>query len=140
MIGRILELRFLGHGLFDGHLQLIGNQLGHFIDLAKRDVESTAHITDNPSGLHRTVGDNLGHMIGAAIFLPNIINDFTTPFLTEIDIEVRHRFSFDIEKTLKDKAVRDGIDIGDEHAVGGKTSGTGPSAGADRNMPVFWPR
>ena len=108
LVGRFLQFRLFGHGLFDGHFELFGDQLGDLVHLAVGDIECPADIADDPAGLHRTVGDDLGDMFGAAVFLAHIFNDFAAPFLAEINIEVRHRFALDIEKTLKDQAVGDG--------------------------------
>ena len=55
----------------------------------------TPHITNNPTSGHGTKRHNLSDVI-ITVFLRNIINDFSTAFNAEIDIDIWHRYPFRI--------------------------------------------
>src|SRR5579872_5038909 len=48
-----------------------------------------------------------------AIFVAHIAHDLVAPFLAKVDIEVRHRNTFGIEKALEHQPEPDGIEICD---------------------------
>ena len=78
-------------------------------------------------------------MLTAAVFVTHVVKNFTSAFLAEIDIEVRHGFTFDIEKPLKNQAVGDWVDIGYGHRISGQASSSRSAPGPDWNIVVFGP-
>ena len=106
-----------GNCLFDRNIETVRDEFGNPVDLDIGHAEGPAYIADDSFCLHGAVGDYLRHMLGAAIFFLHIFDHLDAPFLTEINVKVRHALSFDIQEPLKDKSVRDRVDIRDPHAV-----------------------
>ena len=68
--------------------------------------------------LDGAVRDNLRDFVFAVLF-GDVANHFPAPTLVKVDIEVRLRLTFRIEEALKVQLMRDGIEIGDPHRIGG---------------------
>ena len=68
-------------------------------------------------------GRNLRHMV-RAVFLHNVINNTLSALHAEIYIEVRHRNSFGIEKTLKEQIIFQRIYTRYAYAISAKASCT----------------
>ncbi len=133
------EPGFLVDGFFKRDFQLVGNQLGYPVNRGQWYFQNPAHITQNSPRLHGTVGNYLGDVFGAAVTFANIFYYLVTSFLAEIDIKVGHGLTFNIEETLKYKAVGYRVNIGYEHAESSQTAGSGTASRSDRNFFFFCP-
>ena len=69
-------------------------------------------------------------MVGA-VFFNNIVYNFASAFITEINIEIGHTDALGIEESLEQQAVFHRIDAGYTDSIGGYTARSRTSAGAD---------
>src|ERR1700678_364119 len=65
------------------------------------------------------------------IFVLHVTDDLVAPLLAEIDVEIRHRNTFGIQKPLEQQPETDGIEIGDVQRPGDERCRAG-TAHADR--------
>ena len=108
------------------------HQFCQLVDLPIGHLQHPPDVAQHPACLQRTEGNDLSHLI-AAIALLHIADHLVAAVLAEVDIEVRHRHAFRIEKPLEQKAKPDRIEIGDRQRVGDERSRAGATARTDRN-------
>ena len=77
----------------NGHVQFHWNGFCHLVHLLIIHSQHPADITHTAAGCHRTKGNDLCYPL-LAIFADNIIDDFLTTFITEVNIKVRHADTF----------------------------------------------
>ena len=75
--------------LFQRHLQLHGDELGHAVHVLVGHAHHAAHIAHGGAGGHRTKGDDLGHMVAAILFV-DVVDDLLAALIAEVDVEVGH--------------------------------------------------
>ena len=75
--------------LFQRHLQLHGDELGHAVHVLVGHAHHAAHIAHGGAGGHRTERHDLGHMV-AAILLVDVVNDLLTALVAEVNVKVGH--------------------------------------------------
>ena len=115
------------------HAKIIRHCLCDGIHIIVWHIHDTPDITNDPLCLESPKGDDLGHTV-LAIFFNNIINDLTSAVEAEVDINIRHGYTFRVQKSLKQKIVTDRIDIGDTGRIGNQTSGCTASSRSYRDM------
>ena len=116
----------------------IRNQLGNRVDFSIGHAHATTDIADNCTGHHRTKSDNLRNFLITVLFA-DIIDDILATIDTEVDVDIRHRDTFRIQKALKKQIIRDRVDVGDLEGIGDQaTSGT-TTSGTYRDIVVFRP-
>ena len=93
------------------------HQLGDTVGLSIGNAQGTAHITDNRLGHHFSKSADLGNFV-ITVFFRNVLDDFPPALLAEIDIDIRHADAVGIQKTLKQQAVAQRVNIGDSNRVG----------------------
>ena len=69
----------------------------------------------------------------------DVVDDPIPAFHAEIDVEVRQRHPFGVEKAFEQQVVPERIEIGDPERVGDERSGAGAAARADRNVMLSRP-
>ncbi len=111
--------------------RIVGHQLADTVDLTIGHLQHAPDIAQNGAGLQFTKGDDLRHLVGT-IFLLNIGNDFVAAVLTEIDIEVRHRNTFGIQKPLEQQVIAQRVQICDGQRPGDDRPRPGPTARPNR--------
>ena len=118
-LGRLLEPRLVRDRLFqrDGMGRVLRHELGEPVDLAERHFEHAADVAQNASGEEGAEGDDLRDPIGA-VALAHIGDHLVAPILAEVDVEVRHRHAFGIEKPLEQQAEPDRVEVGDGERPG----------------------
>ena len=89
-------------GLLDrqGFHPLDRDQLRQAVALAIGHLHDPGDITHRHLRQKRTEGDNLRHPV-AAVLLLDVSNHFLSPVLTEIDVKIRHRYAFWVQKPLE---------------------------------------
>ena len=131
LVDRIfLRLGELGNHLdrlVEGHVQCWRHQLRQVIDLAQRDVECAANVTDDGSRLHGAEGDDLRHVV-LSILLADVVDDTVAIAIVEVDVDVRHRDAFAVEEALEDQPMLDRIERGDAQRVRDDAARGGPAA------------
>ena len=105
----------------DGSSLLRRNHFGNGIHKGIGQIHNTAHIPQHAPGCHGSKGDDLGHPI-LAVFPHHIVDNLLPAFKAKININIRHGYTLRIQKTLKEKLITHGIDIGNMHHVGYDTS------------------
>ena len=84
------EFGLLFHGLIQADIDGFGNQLGDGIHLRQGNIQGPAHIPDDGPGLHFSEGDDLGHIILAAVAVRYIMVDILPAVDAKIHINIRH--------------------------------------------------
>ena len=133
LVAKRLQLGFAGNRGCQRHRcgRILRHQLGQFVDLTIRHLEHTSYVAQHAPRLQRPEGNDLRDLI-AAVTLLDIVDDFAAAVLAEVDIEVRHRDTFGIEKALEQQAEPDRIEIGNRQRIGHQRSCTGAAARPDR--------
>ena len=90
--------------------------LGNPVHIIIRKIQCTPDIAYHPFCRHRTKGHDLHHLI-MPIFLTDVINDLLPALIAEININIGHGHTLGIQKTLKQQAVADRVNIRDMQAV-----------------------
>ena len=102
-----------------------------------RKIQHASDIADNHARCHRTKCNDLHHFF-FSIFFRYVINDFLPAFDAKVNIDIGHRDTLFIQKSLKDQIILDRIDnIRDLKCVRHDTSGCRTSPRANRNAVVF---
>ena len=67
----------------------IRDHLGNGIHFSQGNVKGPAHITDHRLGFQLTKGDDLGHIVAAAVLFDHIFKNILTAVDAEIDVDIR---------------------------------------------------
>ena len=112
--GDLLQTRLAFHRILQRNLLAgrIGDQLGDAVDQPQRHLQHAARIAYRRARLQRSQRDDLRHAI-CAVFVADIAHDFVASLLAEIDVEIRHRLTFGIQKTLEEQFKPQRVQIGD---------------------------
>ena len=134
------QLRFPGNRLGQGYRigWIIGNQAAKPVDLAIRHLQYPANIAKHRTRLELAKGDNLRDPV-VTIFLANIIDYLIATFGAEIDIEIRHRNTFGVQKSFEQQAKPQRVEIGNCKHPGNQRTSTRPAPGAHRNILALGP-
>ena len=132
LFARLFQRRHFFERLVERHVERGRNELGHAIDIGKRNVERPAHVAHDGSCLHRPERDDLRHVL-AAIFLRDVLDDLAAPALAEIDVDIGQRHALGIQEALEDQVVIQRIDVRDAQAVGHEAPGRRAAARTDGN-------
>jgi hypothetical protein len=95
-------------------------------------AQHPAHVAHHRLGRHGAVGGDLRHPV-AAVALGDVFDHPVAAFHAEIDVEIRHRHPFGIEKTLEQQIVGQRVQIGDAERVGHQRTGAGTAPRSDRH-------
>ena len=117
---------------------LEGDQLGDAVAETVGQVEHASDIAHHRARRHRAEGGDLRHRLGAVLLL-DVFDDAIATVLTEVDVEVRHRYALGIEEPLEQQRVAQRIEIGDAEAVGDQRAGTRAAPGTDRHAVALGP-
>ena len=104
--------------------------LGHLIDEVETEAEGFADIAHGGSA---AIADDFSGHAGAlaAIFFVDVLDDFFTPFVLEIDVDIRRLVAGGTDEALEKQIDFDGIDGGDADAIADGGVGGGASALAE---------
>ncbi len=97
--------------------RVLRHHLGQLVDLAERHFQDPAHIAQHAARQKRAESDDLRHLVGA-IAAADIGDHLVAAGLAEIDVEIRHRHAFGIEKALEQQGKADRIEVGDGQGIG----------------------
>src|ERR1043165_4091420 len=96
---------------------MVGNQLRQSVNLAVGHLEDPACILQDRSRLQAPEGDDLCNAVSAVLAL-DVRYHLVSMGFAEVDVEVRHRYAFRIEKALEQQVELDGIEVGDRQRPG----------------------
>ena len=136
---RVLLALFLQPWLaFDGGFQcngmgrIVGDQFAQSIDLAIGHLQHASDIAAYRPRLQLSESDDLRDAV-LSVLLLDIGDDFVAAVLAEVDVEVRHRHPFRIEKSLEQQVEPKRVEVGDGQCIGHERAGARPAARTDRN-------
>ncbi len=111
-IARRLQPRFARNRRGKRHRlrRILRHQLAELVDLPVRHFQHAADVAQHAARLQGAEGDDLCDLVAAVFFL-HVMDHLVAAVLTEIDVEVRHRYAFRIEKALEQQA-QTGLDRG----------------------------
>ena len=95
-----LKLRVHLQCLVNRDIQLVRDHLRDRVAEAVRKVHDPSHIADDTFCCQCAERDNLGYTV-LAVFFHDILNDFPTSLVAEVDINIRHCHSLRVQETLK---------------------------------------
>ena len=122
-----------GKGVVNGDTQLVRYCAGDRVHVGIAHAHGAAHVPNGGTSGQRTKGDDLGHVI-PPVFVGHVRDDLIAAAVTEIHVDIGHAHALGVEESLKEQVKRDGIHLGDAHAVGHKTARARSTAGADGNI------
>ena len=112
----LAHLGLLLHGLVEGDVQDIGDQLGEPVHLAEAHLQHPADVLDRRARAERVEGDDLRHLL-AAVLLGDVLDDLAAAVHAEVDVDVGQADPLGVQEALEQQAVLQGIDVGDAHRV-----------------------
>ena len=123
--------RFGLEGLIQTDVQHIRDELGDDVHFPQGDVQGPAHVPEHELGLELSEGDDLGHILPAAVALHHVLEDLFPAVDAEVHVDIGHADSARVQEPLEDEVMLDGIQLRDLEAVGDQAPGGGSTAGAD---------
>ena len=118
-----------------------GSGLDHFrqhISVIVANTHDACDVTDHALRSQSSVGDNVRN--GALpVFLAYVVNDFRTPALAEININIRRADPLRVEESLKEQPKTYRADIGNTHGVSHQRAGCRSTPGTHGNVLVARP-
>ena len=116
-------------------IQLLRNHFCNGIHLCIWKIHNTTDITDNTTGRQCTKCNDLYDTV-IPVFTSYIIDNFLSSFKTEVNVDIRHGYSFRIQETLKQKIISNRIKLCDPQSIGNQTSCSGASSRSYHNVMV----
>ena len=126
------ELRGLLQRFVERDVELVGNKFGDAIHFPVRQVHGASHVLDRGLGGHGSKRNDLRD-IRTPVFRGDVLDDVATTPLAEIDVDIRHRDAFGIEKAFEQQIVLERIDVRDLERVAYQAAGGRSSAGSNGN-------
>ena len=138
-VARLLGGFQLGH-VVDGVLQVeffvrnfVGHQFAESVRLREQEFLHTCHVFDGQLGGHRTVGDDVRHLL-LAVFLRHPVQHASAAVVIEIHVDIGQRDAVGVQETLEQQVIGDGVDLRDPETVSHGRSGGRTTAGTHRNI------
>ena len=128
-----LEFRAYLKSLLQCHADRERYHLCQLVALCDRHVKNPCNILNRLSCGKRAESNNMGDS-RLAVFGLDIVYCRLSSLIVEIDIEVRHRYSFGVQESLENKSVSDGIDISYSDSICNERTGAGASSRSDSDF------
>ena len=116
----------------------IWNKLGDSVSLGVRHFQNARHISHGVFCHHFTKSRNICYAI-KTVFFGTILNHFISARILNIDIDIWHRNTIRIQKSLKKKVVFERIEIRNVERVRNNRTGRRTTAWAKDNPLRFTP-
>src|SRR5262249_49537559 len=130
---RVLELRIFVEGGFQRDSQLVWNHLGNPVRFRIAQSDYSSNVANNTFRSERAERDNLRN--GARpIFSADVFDNLSSSILTEIDVDIRGTDALGIEKTLKNQAEPERIQVRNSKGIGSQRPSRGAPARPNRNI------
>ena len=117
----LLKFRIHLQSFVDCDIQFLRDHLGDRIHLCIRQIHHTSDITDNASRCQRTKRNDLNDTV-IAIFSSDVINNLLPSFKTKVNVNIRHGYSFRVEKTLEQQIITNWIQLCDAQCIRNQAS------------------
>ena len=132
------QLRLLRDRFFQRNAHFERNQLGQLVSQTIGLALHTCHVAHDSLGSHGAEGNDLRHGF-LAVHLCHMLNDAIAAIHAEIHVEVRHRHTLRIEKTLEQQVITQRVKIGNAQRIGDNGPGARTTARPDGNVVVARP-
>ena len=120
-------------------MKIIRHKLGNGVNCGIRHTHCPAYISYSRLCCKSTESNDLSHMV-CAVFLRYIIYNFTSSYITKINVKVRHRHPFRVQKSFKKKIIFHRVKVRNFHTICRNRAGTRTSAGTYGNTFAFGKR
>ena len=110
----------------------LGNELCYPVRIGIRKIHYSCYVSDTHPGCKCTEGNNLCDSI-CTVLSRNVVYDFLSSLVTEIDVEVGHGYTFAVKESLEYEAVSYGIYVSYSYGISNKRAGTRSSSGSNHN-------
>src|ERR1700722_16599140 len=78
------------------------HRLGDFVAHGEGIAENTGCVFDGGLGFDSTEGGDLGDLV-VTVFLGDIPNDIPATTFVEVDVDIRHRYTFRVEQAFENQ-------------------------------------
>ena len=137
-IVQLLEVWLGFQGLVDGHLEVVGHQLGDAVGLGKAHAQGAAHVTHHALGLHGAEGGDLGHAV-LAVGVHHMLDDLGAAAFAEVHVDIGQGDALGVEEALEKQIVGQGVQVGDAQRPGHQRTGGRTAARAHGDAVVLGP-
>ena len=115
-VDRVCEVDLEGLILVGRVLDSVRNEFAESVTLRERQLLHSCHILQRHLGSHRTIGDDVRHLL-LSILLGHPIEHSATTFVVEVDIDIGQRDTVRVEESLEQQVVLDRVNLRDSQAV-----------------------
>ncbi len=129
-LGESAQLGLVLEGLGEGHLRVLGHELGDVVRVLVGDVEGAGHVLEHRLGLERAEGDDLPGAV-RAVLARDVVDHLAATLVAEVDVEIGHRDALGVEETLEEQVVLEGVDVRDPQRIGHDAARARPAPGPD---------
>ena len=119
--------------LLQRNAQLTRNQLGDFVDLTIAHAQCLAHVAHRRARLQCAEGNNLRHTL-LSVTAHHVIKYLITLHIAEVGINIRHAYTFRIQKAFEQQMITQGLDIRYTQQIGHNTACGTATSRTDRNI------
>ena len=133
LLERLIRLAKLAD-LLQGVLERLGaalpdrHELGQPVGVAQRHLQHATDVADRRLGGHRGEGDDLSHPV-CAVLLGDVLDHALAALDREVAVDVGHGHAVDVQESLEDQAVLEGVEVGDAEREGDQGAGGAAPAG-----------
>ena len=131
----LLKFRIHLQSFVNRDIQLLWNHFGDRIHLRIRQIHHTSDIPDNASRCQCTKRNDLNDTV-IAIFSSDVINNFLPSFKTKVNVNIRHGYSFRVEKTLEQQIITNWIKLRDAQCICNQASRCRSTSRSDHDIMI----
>ena len=117
-------------------LQYVRNQLCKPVGVRIRYTQNARNVANDRLCRHRSERNDLRN-VAVPVLASDVIDDFLPAFVTEINVEIRHRDTLRIQKALKQQIILQRIDVGDIEEVRRKRRRAASASRSDHDVVRF---
>ena len=115
------------------------HQLGDFVGFGKGQPEHASDVFENLAPLGRAESGDLRDVVGAAIALGHVFDDFATPIHAKVDVDVGHGLTAGVQKAFEQQAILQRVEIGNPQGKTHQTAGCGAATWTDGDAVFLGP-
>ena len=130
---RLTEVLATVQRLLQRNAQLTRNQLGDFVNLTITHAQRLADVAHCRARLQCAEGNNLRHTL-LSVTAHHVIKYLITLHIAEVGINIRHAYTFRIQKAFEQQMVTQGLDIRYTQQIGHDTACGTTTSRTDRNI------
>ena len=128
----ILQFRIQFPGLIQSHFRIFWNKSGNFWSYTRRITCNSSDIPDNSFCVHGSKSLDLWEVIFPIVFSFKS-NNFILVTVVVIYVDIRHRYSFRIKESFKQKIIWNRVNVGNSETITHPAAGSGTASGTDQD-------